>query len=630
MTIRLLPLLFIVLLMAQSSTAQYEHLAASNIDEALLKKAYSVVRYDDVEVTFSKGVADYDYSFAITVLDAKHADKLHVRVPYRESNSKVTNVQIRYLDGEGKELKKVKKKEIEDQYSHSYEVISQSRFLHYQYYTESYPVTLVYSFHKEEKDVTLLDPWYPLPGFNTAVETSSYTIVEQDEAISPRYVNTDRYGISPMKENVLRLTSLAPITKEKLMPSRREVLPMVYFYPEVIRYFDHRVTATSWEDLSAWMYEEMFVPQSMADLSALKPALDQYIGDTTDKLQVARKLYAYVTNNSRYVAITLDDGGYVPLSVETVHEKKYGDCKALSFYYQSLASLYDLECDLAFIYAGNSKLHVSADYLSPTYFNHVINRLTVAGQEYWVDCTSTKNPFDFVGSSNESRDVLLAGGAKTGLWQSPSYEYKQESFATYELNEEGVLSGKYELASKGSPISSKLFIPDYTEKELKEYQEDFLFDNYRDVTVVSADFEVDSLNRLFTESYEIKAPHQLEKLGDYRLLKLNRHELPVPKLKKDKKRVWDVVIGHTKAFDFVEEVVTPLSMVPAAEPDVSYESKYGKYDFTTEASAGKIVIRRQLTLNEGRYPPEEYNEIKRFFDKIRKVEKSKINYTLKS
>ena len=60
-----------------------------------------------------------------------------------------------------------------------------------------------------------------------------------------------------------------------------------------------------------------------------------------------------MSRNARvYISIGLDEGGLVPLSAGKVHEVKYGDCKALSFYMKSLLDLFGIQANYVVVRAG--------------------------------------------------------------------------------------------------------------------------------------------------------------------------------------------------------------------------------------------------------------------------------------
>ena len=626
----LLSFLFLVISVCTAMKGQDTDLAVANIDASLTQKAHSVVRYHHVLATMKGGTVEYNYQVAITVLNAKHADYLHVSVPYEEAMTKITDFEIEYLDENGARMKKVKNKEIDDNYYNDVDLISIQRYKQFRYYTDKYPVTVVYSYRKKEQNALVPDGWAPLETYNMSLEQASYELTTDGQAVAAKERNLERYGIPSSDDLTYTVENVTPVRKEKLMPGWASVFPHVAFYPSRIRYFDHETDVTNWEGLSQWIYTDMFEPQGMDQLVELKSELDKEIGHVKDKLAIAKLLYEYVQESTRYVLISLDDGGYVPLSVETVHDKKYGDCKALAYYYKTLTDMYDIECELAFIKAGGEKKEVDKDYIAPTYFNHVINRLTIDGKYHWVDCTSSLNPFGYIGAFNEGRTVLLSGGDNAGLGSTPALVHKQVVTTDYTITDTGVLSGTYSQSNQGARLGSKLSLFQCDSKETEEYQTDRLFAQYENVDVQEYSYKVDTASLQMSENYTISVPHQLESMGDYRLLPISRHKLPVPKLKKDKKREFDIVFDRDIDYTVTETIHAPLHMVPTTEDNIELRSDYGYYNCSTVVEAGRVMVSRMLRIHQGVHPPEAYKAVKEFFDKIRKVEKRNITYSLRS
>ena len=101
------------------------------------------------------------------------------------------------------------------------------------------------------------------------------------------------------------------------------------------------------------------------------------IRGTVDKLEIARLLYQYVQKNTRYVLININDGGWSPLATSVVHQNKYGDCKALTHYYNSLCQAYDIKASLVLVNAGDTKIDAKDDFYSTVQFNHAISKIEI-------------------------------------------------------------------------------------------------------------------------------------------------------------------------------------------------------------------------------------------------------------
>lgn len=617
---------------AVTNSAQYSNLAIANIEESLLENAHSVVRLDNMTISFEDGKVKYKIEYAITILDEKHKEHLTVGLPYQEGNSKMQDIDIKYLDAKGDVIKKVKSKEIEDRYLHGFELLSGSRFKYFGYETKAYPITKLISYTEVDKSTVFVKRWVAFGDFNMAVESTTLTIENPDNADFQVIAdNLNEYNIEHRNDEFFSGSNLKAVTKEKYMPSLYLQIPTVRVYPSKMKYYDHETTATTWQGVGDWMYLQMFAPQQNCKVQELKIELDRVVGDETDQMKIAKRLYRYMQDETRYVAIMLEDGGYVPLETEVVHTKKYGDCKALSYYYHTLLKLYDIKSDLAFVYAGDMPATFDENLVTPTRFNHVINQVWIDGKDHWVDCTSSHKPFGFIGSFSDDRQTLIANAEGSRLAKTPAYKDLSTTTVEVQLTEDGSVSGTLEISSIGTAIDGKLdwlFLLD--DKKAKAYQEENVFGNIDKAKVNTHAYTFDTLGLTFTEHYDFSAKEVAEKLGSYLTLPVSQISLPIPKLKKDKNRVWDIEIDRTKNYVAEHIIVTPANMLAVPDEDFEIDSPYGRYTYKTIQEPQKTTIVRTFSINRAIYPAAEYNDMKSFFDKIRNIENRKITFNLKS
>ena len=113
-------------------------------------------------------------------------------------------------------------------------------------------------------------------------------------------------------------------------------------------------------------------------------------------------------------------------------------------------------------------------------------------------------------------------------------------------------------------------------------------------------------------------------------IRLNRKELNVPKLKKDNHRVWPIQFLWKEEYVATTKLKHDITMVPIVEEDIVLDSEFGSYSFQTTKEQGQVTFERKLEIKKGSYPPEQYDSIKAFFDKIKKIERRSILLSSKS
>lgn len=119
---------------------------------------------------------------------------------------------------------------------------------------------------------------------------------------------------------------------------------------------------------------------------------------TTDK-EKARLIYQYMQDKTRYISVQLGIGGFMPTKAEEVDRVGYGDCKALTNYTHALLNAVGVTSYHAIIYNDTQKVSFDPEF-SSVQGNHMILYLPLTDEEIWLECTSQKYPFGYIGLGN--------------------------------------------------------------------------------------------------------------------------------------------------------------------------------------------------------------------------------------
>lgn len=630
MTRLLLAIIIAITFIHNPAFSQYDF-DVNNIPDSLSANANSVIRHSHVHLDMYADKLVYTYDYAITALNKKHEDKLLFVEHYSEDESKVKDVKITIYDAEGHEIKKVKKKEIKNYGLQDIELADDTRTMAYVHNSPVFPITMHVTYRHEVESQYYLKKWYPISYFKQALEFASIKILDH---VGESF-DFQAYDLPDPIEHTSSVLyyeyrQKKALSREKYMPSKWESLPRLDLALKRLKYFDHEGIVNNWSEFGAWLYKEMFMPKNDIEISQLINETSHIINEDDNELVKAKKLYDHIQEATRYVLISLEDGGYSPLPISTVHSRKYGDCKALSFYYNTLCKAHGIDATLALVHAGESKLSAKKDFYSTMQFNHVISKLKIKDQTYWVDCTSKVNPFNFLGGFTDDRNVLLFNEKEGKIDRTPTYNEARRTNTSMSYSKDGKLEVKIALENKEIGIGSKLHnIPKMSKQEMASYQKELL-SKYTNPIIENYSYEFDTSNLKFKENIKIVCHNAGEKLGDHFKIKINRNELKYPKLKKDKHRVWPIQFVRNQTFEATTKLKHELSLVPLIYDDVVLDTEFGKYTFSTVTSAGEIIIRRTLTINKGTYAPSRYDELKSFYDKIKKMEKRSILLSSKS
>ncbi|MDP0498749.1 MAG: DUF3857 domain-containing protein [Verrucomicrobiota bacterium JB022] len=139
-----------------------------------------------------------------------------------------------------------------------------------------------------------------------------------------------------------------------------------------------------WPSVSRWAENLIDWEAPLPD--TLQPLLAEWRKLPNEEAKVAAAL-SWVQREIRYVAIPMGEHNYRPYPVETIVERRFGDCKDKSQLLTRL--LWELGIDAVPVLVDTSAGSLVKGYLpGPGAFDHVITHVQGKDREYWVDPTS--------------------------------------------------------------------------------------------------------------------------------------------------------------------------------------------------------------------------------------------------
>jgi len=604
--------------------------AFHKVDEQLTHKSDAILRYEEKSfIVESKSKGTLKVRKAITILN-HYGDRFAPLFIYYDPQRKVKNIDYVVYDENGKEIKKAKNSEIEDNSAHSAgSLYDDYRLKFYEYNSSKYPYTVEYSYEIEFKGLFYYPSWSPVSGRNLAVEESNFSVtVPKDLGVRYKAVNfegeTKVSSANNEKTYSWQLTNYYAQEKEPLSPEFAEILPSIHLAPNDFEYEGYAGNMESWKSFGQWINK---LNKGRDDLplatQAEVRALVQGIEDEKEKI---KKVYEYMQSKTRYVSIQLGIGGYQPFPASVVDEMGYGDCKALTNYTQSLLKAIGIESYYTLIRAGEDATPIFTDFPS-TQFNHAILCVPVAQDTIWLECTDQNNPFGYLGYFTSDRDVLIVDkeGGKIAHTTSYSQEENQQSRkVVITLNEEGHGDAQIRTVYQGlqyAHISPILRYPQ-NEQEKIIYQKTSI----PNFTLLSHHYEVKERdNPTIEERLEVKL-EKYAQLSSKRFFftpnLLNQMDGTPPQLKERKNEVVvETAFIDTDSITFL----IPESMHPEYIPESTHiKNEFGEYSLSFEQEQGKIVFVRKFKTQKGHFPAEAYDELVKFYERIAQKDAQKI------
>ena len=141
-----------------------------------------------------------------------------------------------------------------------------------------------------------------------------------------------------------------------------------------------------WAELSALMAPLYRKAASLAPNSPLRTEIDRIKAASANPKVRATLALRLVEDQTRYVFLAMNFGGYVPADADVTWSRRFGDCKGKTVLLLAILQGLGIEAQPAVV---NSSGGDGFDERLPmmALFDHVIVRATIAGQVYWLDGT---------------------------------------------------------------------------------------------------------------------------------------------------------------------------------------------------------------------------------------------------
>jgi hypothetical protein len=368
----------------------------------------ALVELDEVEFEiFNEEKSVLRVRQIVRIFNEREIDRAKIRV--RENQFiKCKKISGKIFDRNGNEVKKTGKKDINKaEFTAGYALYSESKYQWIELYWQSYPYKIEYEYELEYKSLFFWPDWKPQE--DIPVLNASYRLIIHDSNI--RY-NTYRigeydeplYSSEKGREQWLwQIRNLAPRTVEDGMPPENRLQVALLFAPVYFKLGDSRGSFESWDDVARW-YRSLAAGRYELPPEGKEKVHELLIGAEGDYEKIQR-LYAFLQDYTRYVAIYLDIGGWQPHTTESIFVNKYGDCKDLSTL--MIAMLNEAGISAYPALTPTRDEHFLIKEFPSNQFNHVITFVPLPHDTLWLECTADYVPAGELPAMSEGCDVLV-------------------------------------------------------------------------------------------------------------------------------------------------------------------------------------------------------------------------------
>ncbi len=603
---------------------------AAAIPENLKKDAYAVVRESSEsfkQQDLQSGT--YKASYTITILGEK--GNLYANFfTYEDSFHELKSFSGEIINAAGKTIKKIGKKELTTT-ALSSELATDVKHTFYEYHTPAYPFTIRYEYEiKYKNGICIYPAFYPIPGFNVALEKAYYTL-SLPKDLNLRHKN-QAVKINPEKsvinnDSVFKwtLTDFEALPYERFAPIN-EILPVVLLSPAKFCMYDKCGDMSSWESFGKWQQELLVgrdkLPQKTID------KIKELTADVPDEKEKVKRIYEYMQSSTHYVSIQLGIGGWQPMLASDVAKTGFGDCKALTNYMKSMLEVVDIPS--YYVVISMNKKRFFKDYPSFGQANHVILMVPMEKDSVWLECTSQLLPFGYIHSDIAGHDAMAVGKDKSYFCTLPSYPQS----ASQELNAidvglegNGTANLKIHTSYKLEEYENILFkMRGLSNKEENNFLAGLLKVHKPQIT----DFKKEETRNSHPEMalyYAVGCEDYASQTGSRMFIPLNPARMGMK----------GFLTGSTRRFDIVLESGTFQSDTISMQIPEGYTleqkpktgdiiSEYGSFKNTLVQENNTLKYIQTLEIKPGRYPASQFEEMKKFFNQIDTYQEGKIGF----
>ncbi|WP_417600699.1 DUF3857 domain-containing protein [Owenweeksia hongkongensis] len=543
----------------------------------------------------------------------------------------IQSLSVRILDADGDLVRKVKSKEINDLSTYSGYFKTDYRHKQISALHNTYPYLVEISYVKRYSDFFLLPSWYPQNGTNRPVKESSYQLqVPSNYRFKYKIYNLEaKMEVLSSKDGKTFLwtaNDISPISElNAYSPPLNLVYPKAHFLPDSFSFGNMVGKNTSWQEVGN--FQSKFI-EGLDELPETEiEKLNTLTQSASSDYEKVKRIYKYLQNETRYVAVLEGIGGWKPFNAEYVCTNKYGDCKALSIYMKAMLKAVGIESYYSLIRAGKDESDIDVTFPG-AYFNHAVLCVPIGKDSLWLECTTQELPFNYWGTFTNGKHALVCNYENSGIVKTPTLPHSANSIST--RAEIHIVQDQLQVAMNRA-LSGSFF----------EYPLHYLKSNSNEVamevgekTIPYTNFQIQSINYalainrddLYIEESELIFNNQIQRFGSNLIItpfsasaffKTSVSNAPTPRSILNNLQLSDTLVYYT-----------PTGYTANNLPENTIvETKFGVLKVSYLLAQNQIIVYQNIRLNKGNYLTSDSEEFNSFMSKILNTIQQKILLT---
>lgn len=627
-------LIFLFLWMTIPCFSQTDY-AVEKVPQNLKTNANSIIR--DLQTTVEMRDIDQvivNVKKVVTVWNKNGDPRAALAIHYNKSNV-IQRIKGQVLDAYGKQIYKFSQNDFSDESA----VSDGSLYIDYRvkYYSpqlRTYPYTVVYEYEIRNKQNLILPDWYPNPYPDQSIESNKYVFITKPED-ELRIQESNYPGKAEIqtsektKSYTWQMNNLAARKKEPFAPDPDDYLSSVKIAAKQFSYYGHKGSYQNWEELGKWVYEELIKNRQQLPENTIQE-IKALVNGIDNDLDKAKKIYEYVQKKTRYISVQIGIGGFQPMPASEVQRLAYGDCKALVNYTQTLLNIVGIPSLYCVVNAGSTKKDIDPRFAGMDQGNHIILALPLKTDTIWLECTSSENPFGYLGDFTDDRTVFACTPEGGKILRTPKLSTEMNRLntkATLHIDSVGNITGQLKTILSGAQYDNYHNLIGQTKSEqLKRLKEIYDIDN-----INFSDLQLNqdkSLSPSTTASINLNIQKYAAKNSDLFYLELNLFNKTriIPGIKNRSLKVY-INRGYTDEDELIFKLPDGYK-IESLPSDKQINSAFGSYSVTVKIEGKNLIYNRKMILKDGSYPAEQYQEFSSFINDINSTDHNRVVFKL--
>lgn len=194
------------------------------------------------------------------------------------------------------------------------------------------------------------------------------------------------------------LADVRAFPDEDWMPPRETMIPWI-----LLGSGERGQTEADWKGWAKW-YQEA-IADKLRSSRELRDMVTALVGEAATEREKIQAVANRVGTDVRYVAVSLEDGGWEPHEPREVLQNKYGDCKDMSVLTVAALQEAGIRAYPALLLTRDEG-KVDKDLLVPR-FNHMIVYIEGGDSTWWLDPTVAPCPLGYLPHPDRGVDALV-------------------------------------------------------------------------------------------------------------------------------------------------------------------------------------------------------------------------------